>query len=261
MSDNPAIAPAPTSPLGAGQKTLLVLEAAVQRRRFTDIVATTGLPKSTVHRLLASLVSDGYLAGNAERGFTAGGRLVSLAAQTLSGLDVARLAAPVIDELVERVDCTVHLGQVSGTDMVYLVRRDATKPYRMKSRVGGRIPLHSSGMGKAVMALWDPAEVRELATTTGLPARTQATITDPDALADELQHVRSVGYALDLGENEVGTVCVAAAIADHTGRPVYGLSISSIEVEHPGHSIEALAADVVTAARAITDLVGGRPGA
>jgi DNA-binding IclR family transcriptional regulator len=251
--DRTATGPAP---LGAGQKSLLVLEAAVRHHRFTDIVDATGLPKSTVHRVLAQLVADDHLTGSADQGFAPGGRLVALAGATLADLDVGRLAAPVIDRLVERVDCTVHLGVRSGTEMVYLVRRDASKPYRMRSRVGGRIPLHSSGMGKAVMATWGRDDVVHLTATTGLPARTEATITDPEDLLRELSDIQAQGYALDLGENEPGTVCVAAAITDHTGAATHGLSISSIELEHPGRSIEALAEDAVEAAQVISALLG-----
>lgn len=241
---------------GASRKTLGVLEAALLNDRFTDIVSDTGLPKSTVHRILATLVAEGFIAGDAELGFRAGPRFMTLAGRALSSLDISEIAQPVVDRLVATVDCTVHVGVVSGDQMVYVIRTDSSKPYRMRSRVGLAIPLHSTGMGKAVLASWIDDDVARLIARTGLPAYTDTTITDPDRLREELDAIRSRGYALDLGENEVGTVCVSAGIRDHTGRVTHGLSISSIALEHPGTSIEGFAPEAMAAAAEISRLLG-----
>lgn len=245
---------APSS--GASQKTLRVMEAALLSERFTDIVEAAGLPKSTVHRILSTLVAEGFVSGDADSGYRPGARFMTLAGRALSGLDISQLAQPVVDRLVAEVDCTVHVGMVTGDEMVYIIRTDSSKPYHMRSRVGLAIPMHSSGMGKAAMASWSDDQVAAYVARTGLPARTEATITDPDRLRDELAEVRERGYALDLGENEAGTVCVSAAIRDHMGRVTHGISISSIAVEHPGRSIEEMAPQARTAAAEISRLLG-----
>ena len=245
---------APSS--GASHKTLGVLEAALLNERFTDIVDAAGLPKSTVHRILATLVDEGFVSGDAERGYRAGPRFMTLAGRALSGVDISQLAQPVVDRLVAAVDCTVHVGALAGDEMVYIIRTDSSKPYRMRSRVGLAIPMHSTGMGKAVLASWPVERVREYAARTGLTARTDATITDLARLEEALAQIRDQGYALDLGENEVGTVCVSAPIYDHAGRVTHGLSVSSIALDHPGSSIEALAPDAVAAADEISRLLG-----
>lgn len=242
--------------VGASQKTLVVLEAALLNERFTDIVDAAGLPKSTVHRILASLVEEGFVTGDAESGYRAGARFMTLAGRALSALDISQLAQPIVDELVASVDCTVHVGAVTGDEMVYIIRTDSSKPYRMRSRVGLAIPLHSTGMGKAALAHWEPERVAAYAERTGLPARTDATITDIDTLAAVLAEIRAKGYALDLGENEVGTVCVSAPIFDHAGRATHGLSISSLALAHPDRTIEELAPDAIAAAGAISRLLG-----
>lgn len=226
---------------GASHKTLVVLEAALLNERFTDIVDASGLPKSTVHRILGSLVEEGFIAGDADQGYRAGARFMTLAGRALSAIDISQLAQPIVDDLVAAVDCTVHVGAVTGDEMVYIIRTDSSKPYRMRSRVGLAIPLHSTGMGKATLAYWDADRVVDYAERTGLPARTAATLTTVEALANVLAEIRRNGYALDLGENEVGTVCVSAPIFDHTGRVTHGLSISSLALAHPDRSIEELA--------------------
>lgn len=251
-----------TSPQAGGwnanAKTLRVLEAALLSERFTDIVDETGLAKSTVHRILASLIDEGFVAGDADQGYRAGRRFMALAGQVMAQVDISRLAAPVVDRLVAEVDCTVHVGALSGDEMVYLIRTDSSKPYRMRSRVGLAIPLHPTGMGKAVMASWDDDRIRDYAERTGLPPRTPATITDLSRLREVLAEVRQRGYALDLGENELGTVCVSAPIYDHTGKAMHGLSISSIALEHPDRTIEQFAPHAVAAADEISRLMGSK---
>lgn len=245
-------------PSNASHKLLQVLEAALLQERFTDIVDHTGLAKSTVHRLVATLVEEGFLSGDAEHGYRAGPRFMSLAGRVLTETDITQVAQPVVDRLVAEVDCTVHVGVRAGDEMVYVIRTDSSKPYRMRSRIGLAIPMHSTGMGKAVMATWTDEEVADYAERTGLPSRTATTVRDVDSLRRVLDVVRARGFALDLGENEDGTVCVAAAIHDSTGRATHGLSISSIALEHPGLSIEALAPQAAAAAADISRLLGHR---
>ena len=244
------------SPSNASHKLLQVLETALVQQRFTDIVEHTGLAKSTVHRLVATLVEVGFLSGDAEHGYRAGPRFMLLAGRVLTEIDVTRVAQPVVDRLVAEVDCTVHVGVRAGDEMVYVIRTDSSKPYRMRSRIGLAIPMHSTGMGKAVMATWTDDQVADYAARTGLPSRTAATVRDVASLRSVLQVVRERGFAVDLGENEDGTVCVAAAIFDSTGRATHGLSISSIALEHPGLSIEGLAPQAIAAAAEISRLLG-----
>lgn len=246
--------PAPST--GASEKTLRVLEAAILYDRFTDIVEETGLAKATVHRILATLVEQKFITGDSDRGFHPGSRFLGIAGSAISRLDISFLAEPIVDALVREVDCTIHVGVANGFEIVYVIRRDSTKPYRMASRVGLSLPMHCSGMGKVVLASWPPEQVDRLVAEVGLPARTDKTITDAEQLKAELAVVRQRGYALDLGENERGTVCVSAPIRDHLGRVRYGLSISSIALEHPGSSIEQFAPQAIAAADAISRALG-----
>ena len=246
--------PAPS--MGASEKTLRVLEAAILYDRFTDIVEETGLPKATVHRILATLAELKFLAGDSDRGYHPGSRLLGIAGRAISRLDISFIAEPIVEKLVREVDCTIHVGVANDLEMVYVIRKDSSKPYRMASRVGLPMPMHSSGMGKAVLASWTPEQLARLVAEVGLPARTDKTITDPEQLRTELANVRQRGYALDLGENERGTVCVSAPIRDHLGRVMYGLSISSLELEYPGSTIEQFAPQAIAAADAISRALG-----
>ncbi|GEK80241.1 IclR family transcriptional regulator [Agrococcus baldri] len=241
---------------GASEKTLRVLEAAILHDRFTDIVEESGLAKATVHRILATLVEQEFITGDSDRGYQPGARFLTIAGRAISHLDISSIVEPIVERLVSEVDCTIHVGVVNGFEMVYVLRKDSSKPYRMASRVGLSMPMHCSGMGKAVLASWTAEQVDRLVEAVGLPARTEDTITDPDRLHEELALVARRGYALDLGENERGTVCVSAPIRDHLGRTTYGISISSIALEHPGASIEQFAPQAIAAADAISRALG-----
>lgn len=236
-----------------------VLEAALTNERFADIAEQTGLTKTTVHRILSTLLNQDFISGDAKLGYHPGPRFLKLAGHALGSVDISSLAQPFVDALVADVDCTVHVGVAAGDEMVYVIRTDSSKPYRMRSRVGLSLPMHSSGMGKVVLSGWLDEEIVHLAQRTGLPARTGATITDVDGLLEDIRETRVRGYALDLGENEDGTVCVSAPIYDHTNRVTHGLSVSSIALEHPGRSIESLAPAAVATARKISRQMGADP--
>ena len=138
--------------------------------------------------------------------------------------------------------CTVHLGVVNGDEIIYLIRADSDKPYVMPSRVGLAIPMHSTGIGKVVLGSQADDELERFVARAGLPPRTEHTITTLEGLRAEIAAVRRLGYALDREENVPGLGCVAAPIRDHTGTVKYGISISTLLLEHTIEQIEAMSA-------------------
>lgn len=240
----------------ASEKTLLVLEATLTHSRFSHIVEATGLAKATVHRILATLLESRFVALAADGSYVPGPRWLALAGRSLARIDISAIAMPFVSALVEKVRCTVHVGVVNGDEIIYLIRCDSEKPYTMPSRVGHAIPLHSSGIGKVVMGAYTEDEVEGYATRTGLPPRTENTISTLEGLRQELATVRSKGYALDYEENVLGVGCVAAPIFDHTGAVRYGVSVSTITLEHNIRQIEAMAPHVVSTAGKISASLG-----
>jgi DNA-binding IclR family transcriptional regulator len=240
----------------ASEKTLLVLEAALTHPRFTDVVEATGLAKATAHRILATLMDRQFLTVADDGTYLPGPKILSLAGRALQRIDIAAIAQPFVDELVEKVHCTIHVGVVNGDEIVYLVRTDSDKPYTMPSRVGHAIPMHSSGIGKVVLSGYTDEALERFVARAGLPARTPHTITTLDALRAEVARVRQLGYALDREENVPGVGCVAAPIRDHTGQIRYGLSISTLTLEHTTEQIEAMAQLAIETADRISAALG-----
>jgi len=242
----------------ASEKTLLVLEAALTHSRFTDVVDATGLAKATTHRILGTLVDRHFVTVDDEGNYLPGPKMLSLAGLALQRIDITAIAKPFVDELVAKSGCTVHLGVVNGDEIIYLIRADSDKPYVMPSRVGLAIPMHSTGIGKVVLADRSDGDLERFVARAGLPPRTEHTITNLDGLRAEIERVRSHGYALDREENVPGLGCVAAPIRDLTGTVKYGISISTLTLEHTYEQIETMAPMAVETADKISAALGHR---
>jgi DNA-binding IclR family transcriptional regulator len=216
------------APLSAAEKTLSVLEALADHSRIADIADASGLPKPTVHRILQTLVRRGFARADGRGGYLGGPRILSLAGRFLQRLDVAEHVRPALRDLQERTGWTVHLALLSGDEAVYVAKLEGARPYHLASRVGMSLRLHCTSIGKAILAALPDREVRAMMRRTGLPARTERTITEVDVLLGELARVRERGYAEDHEENEAGVRAVGAAVFNHTGEVVGGVSAASL---------------------------------
>ena len=240
----------------ASEKTLLVLEAALTHSRFTAVVEATGLAKATTHRILSTLVDRHFVTVDADGNYLPGPKILALAGRALQHIDISAIAKPFIDALVERSQCTIHLGVVNGDEIIYLVRADSDKPYVMPSRVGLAIPMHSTGIGKVVLSGYTDDQLERFVAHAGLRPRTKHTITTLAGLRSEISDVRRLGYAVDREENVPGLGCVAAPIRDLTGTVKYGISISTLLLEHSIEQIEAMSSMAIETADEISAALG-----
>lgn len=214
--------------MSAADKTLSVLEALADHSRIADIAKASGLPKPTVHRILQTLVRHGFARTDGQGSYVGGPRILSLAGRFLQRLDIAEQVRPILRELQERTGWTVHLALLSGDEAVYVAKLEGAKPYHLASRVGMSLKLHCTSIGKAILATMSDEEVRAIVGRTGLVARTPHTLTDEAALFADLRKVRGRGYAEDHEENEAGVHAVGAAVFDHTGEVLGGVSAASL---------------------------------
>lgn len=179
---------------------------------LSELSAGSGLPMPTIHRLMRTLLSCGYVRQQPNRRYALGPRLIRL------GESASRLlgtwARPHLARLVDETGETANMALLDGDDVVYVAQVPSRHSMRMFTEVGRRVLPHSTGVGKALLAGLPPGEVRALLERTGMPAATGRTITDPDALLDELARIRARGYAADDGEQEVGVRCLAVSVPD-----------------------------------------------
>jgi DNA-binding IclR family transcriptional regulator len=247
----------PGSP-SAIAKLVAVAEALTEQRRLSRIATTAGLPVSTVHRILQELVAHGWVREGEEHDYLLGPGLMRLAARAADDSDLARAARPVLRTLCERSGYTVHFGIRQGDEAVYLDKIEGRGGYGIRSRVGTSVGLHSTAIGKAILAALPDDEVRRIAARTGLPRRMPHTLTTVDALLSNLNTVRGRGWALDDEENAPRVRCVGAVVTDRRGEPVGAVSVSGLSVDLGRAQVARLAPMVVRAARDVSAALGTR---
>lgn len=179
---------------------------------LSELAASADLPLPTIHRLLRTLVSRGYARQLQNRRYALGPRLVRLG--EVANRKFGQVAMPQLKELVERLGETANLATIDGDRVIYVSQAPSPHAMRMFTEVGRRSHLHSTSVGKAILAHMTDAQVRDIVTRTGMPANTEHTITDVDALLADLAKTRKRGYAIDDNEQEIGVRCFAVAVPD-----------------------------------------------
>jgi IclR family acetate operon transcriptional repressor len=189
---------------------------------LSELADRTGLAPATIHRLVRTLVGLGYLRQLPSRRYTLGPKLVGLG--ETAARQFGRWATPVLADLVAEVGETANLAVLDGDRAVYVAQVPSPHRMRMFTEIGRRVPVHCTGVGKALLSALPPADAAAVVARTGLPAVTPTTITDPDVLARELAVARERGYVLDEGEQETGVRCVAAPVAGPHGSAAVSVS-------------------------------------
>jgi len=192
--------------------------------RVVDLVNASGFQRPTVHRLMMTL-KEHNLVKQDDKGFVLGGKVLSLAAQAYSNMDIRRLAKPLMLKYSELTDLTIHLAILDGCEVVYIDKVESRHPIVLASGIGWRGKAHCTALGKALMAYAD-SKTQEACLNLDFEKKTELTILDPERLKQAWAEMKSQGYAIDDRENENEIRCVASAILDHTGSPVGGISIS-----------------------------------
>jgi DNA-binding IclR family transcriptional regulator len=215
-----------------------------------------GVHKATASRLVATLSERGLLERDplTDR-FRLGFGLIRLAGAAMAGLDIVRVAHPILEELAERTEETVNLGVLTGDAVVYVDQVTGTRSIVAVSWVGRRTPLHCTSNGKVLLAFAEPA-ARERLLETPLAAMTSRTITDPDVLQRQLQDVVRRGYAQTVEELEEGLNAVAAPVRQTGGEVIAALSVSGPVFRMRQMDLPRVARSVMDAADAISRRMG-----
>lgn len=176
----------------------------------STLATASALPLPTVHRMLKTMVSLGFVQQLRSRQYALGPRLIRLGES--AGRSLGASVEPFLLDLAERTGETANLAILEGDLVVYVAQAPSKHSMRMFTEIGRRVLPHCTGVGKALLAQLSDDEVREIVRRTGMPARTPSTITTVDALLVDLAAIRERGYAEDNSEQEIGVRCIAAAV-------------------------------------------------
>jgi IclR family acetate operon transcriptional repressor len=205
------------------------------------------MPVSSIHRLVRTLVARGYVRQMPSRRYVLGPRLIHLGEVASQAL--AALARPHLTRLVDAVGETANLAMLDGDRVVYAAQVPSRHSMRMFTEVGRRVHLHCTGVGKVLLAGLPEDGARNVLTRAGMPAHTRRTLTDANALLDQLRRVAAQGYAVDDGEQEAGVRCVAVPVPRSV--PAAAISVSGPEGRLALEAVPRIASLLRSAAAAL----------
>lgn len=210
-------------------KVFGILQALTEQRDIgiSDISQRLAMPKATVYRFLQTMKSLGYVqqAQESERyGLTM--RIFELGSKALAFPDIIHIADRQMQSLSQTSSETIHLGALIDNEMVYIHKVDSPSILNMNSRIGQRIPLHCSAIGKTLLAFGQPDMTKKVLEQLDFIHCQPATITNIDVMRSELEKVRLQGYATDMREFDQEICCLAVPVFDYLHNVVAGLSMT-----------------------------------
>lgn len=261
--DEAAIVPEAVPGTAALTKGISILRAIAVKDRaptFADLLKTTRLPKGTLHRMLKALISEGLVRHQAnDRTYHLGLHILGLAYQVLENLDIRDVAR---EELMRLRDITGEAVQLAVHDdlgAVYIDLVESGLAVGPINKLGTTSGLHSSAVGKSILAFLPPAEQNDIIRRLPMTALTERTITSRRALRAELRTVARQGYALNEQEESTGVHGIAAPVYNHLGAVVGAVCTTIPTYRYEPSKLEANAAAVMDAARAVSRRMGYRP--
>jgi IclR family transcriptional regulator, KDG regulon repressor len=216
--------------LSRGLQLLEILVSKPEGMSLTHVAHEMDLAKSSVHRLLQTLVHNGYVCQKTNqnnRHYYASFKLLTLSNKLVEDVSLSEISQPHLEQLAHASGETVHLVLWDQSNVVYIEKVEAPNPIRMYSRIGNHAPLHCTGVGKAVFAFL-PEEQRERLLQQNFTRYTDNTLIDPDALRQNFEQIRVQGYAVDDGEHEEHVLCIAVPLFTRDNKVAGAISIAAV---------------------------------
>lgn len=229
-----------------------------QGMTMTDIAACTGLPMSTTHRLLTTLQHERYVRyDNDQSLWKMGVQAFIIGNAFVSSRDVIATSRPFMAALMEKSGETTNLAVIDQGECIYLAQVECRQMMRVQAKPGSRVPIHSSAVGKALLAAMPDEKARKFIKMREFERATDNTVIEQRALCTEVEEARENGYARDDEEHSVGLRCVASAIFDEFGEPIAAVSLSGPRARVGDERFPVLGSMVKETAAKITAAMGG----
>jgi DNA-binding IclR family transcriptional regulator len=246
-------------------KALRILECLAEGDQpsytLTELTRRLHLHVSTVHRLMVNLLRQGFVEFDpSSGGYQLGFRELRMGLRVLDRLDYRCVAQPLLRELNQKTQETVHLAIPQGDRAVSIEKFGSPQPVSLDARLGGEMLLHCTGVGKALLAYQSEEMLGRLSKSRGFDRFTGHTTTSLLQLRKELERVRERRYAVDNEEAVEGLRCVAAPVFDHTGRVVAAFSVAGPATRLTPKRILEIVPLVCETSREVSFRLGFRPG-
>lgn len=194
---------------------------------ISDISEQSQLHKSTVHRLLTSLIENGYVEQMPDLSYKLSFRMYEMGVSVLKGVDLMDASSQVLNKLADEVNEVVHLVVRSDSHITYIDKKNAsTHGSIMGSRIGSVSPIYCTAAGKALLFNTSDEDIEEVWKRSDIKKLTENTITNKKDFKKEIYESKKRGFSMDDQENEVGITCLGAPIYNHLGEVIAAVSIS-----------------------------------
>ena len=195
--------------------------------RLKILSAETGLHTSTTHRILNSLIDNGFVEKEPSGHYRLGVKLLQMSVRLHTNIDLRSIALPYMESLRDRLNESVNLTIREGDVLIYIEKANPNRLMHVQQLIGSRAPLHVTAAGKLILGAGGEKDVESYAQRTNLPAYTRKTLTDTKVLLEDCLSSVKQGYGLDNEEAEIDVGCIGTLIYDSTGNAVGGLSVSA----------------------------------
>ena len=242
------------------EKALLVIDSFLSSPRelgISEIARNVAINKSTVQRIVNTLCKFGYLQRAPHNSaYRLGFKFLQASNLILERTDLRPVARPFLEQLRDRTGETVHLMVLDSDIGVYLDAVESRQSTRVVSAVGSHDELHTSAVGKALLAFLPHAQVEDFLRRKKLKSKTPHSITDPVLFKNHLKLIRDRGYAVDDEEGELGTRCVGAPIFDHAQQVIASISVAAPAQRLDQGEVPRIAKFVMETAHSISQGLG-----
>ncbi|WP_118987888.1 glyoxylate bypass operon transcriptional repressor IclR [Photorhabdus sp. CRCIA-P01] len=260
ITANNAVANGQVQSLSRGLTLLEYISESPGGIALTDLAQQAGLPNSTTHRLLTTLQQHGFVRQIGDLGlWVIGSHTFIVGSSFLQSRNLLALIHPILRRLMEDSGETVNLAILdhSEYEAVIVDQVQCNALMRMSAPIGGKLPMHASGAGKAFLSTLSDNQLVQLLHKKGLHSYTQHTKTTPPSLKENLEQARKQGYSFDDEEHALGLRCIAACIYDEHHQAFAAISISGPVSRITDDRVTELGASVIRAAKEISKEYGG----
>jgi DNA-binding IclR family transcriptional regulator len=243
------------------ERTLSILETVAGCEHGltnSDLSRRLKIPKSSASYILRVLERRGYLLRDESGRYRLGLKLVTLTTSALTHLDVREVAKPVLERFLQKSRLSeAHLAVLDNGRAVYVEKVETPNNFiKMDIWVGHRLPVHTTAIGKALVAHLPEDEVLRILDERGMEKKTRRTITSPQKFLRELEKVRKYGFAVDDEENSDGVRCVAAPVFDASGKTIASLGTSTVIMQLDETHLPKIVKLVQSAAEKVSEQMG-----
>ena len=250
------------APIHSVGKAMTLLDLLAEQRRplsLAELTEHSGLPKSTIHTLLSSMRAYGYIDQRPDGKYFLGIRLYECGRVVSAQWDISQAARPYLERLAELTGASAVVTYLDNGHIINLDQFAGRGGVQVLSEVGTRLPLHATAQGKLYLSMRRDAEVWALLNARSLQPFTPHTLTDAEAVLEQLALIREKGYAIENGEYKIGLRAVCAPGSDRDGVQRYAVGVVGLFRHINSREFEDAIRETVATARQVSAALGYRP--